>query len=255
MKRPLLSILTIFCISVFPHNKSFAQSSTTNDSDNWEITIAPYMLFGSLSGEATVGITGPTEVNADFGDLLKNLQFAFMIHGEAQKGKWGLITDYLYMKLGSDISTPTGGILDAEVKESILEVFANHRIRKDWGWIDIYGGIRWWDIDLNLELEGIVSGEGNKNESWVDPVIGGRIYYKSDRLLAGLRMDIGGFGLGSDFSYNIQPGIGYQFSDTFTLMLQYKLLDVDYNNGEEGRETFAMNTSTYGPLLGFVLQF
>jgi hypothetical protein len=246
--------LTFIALLIFS-NLAFGQQNN-NPESSWEITAAPYLLLGSLSGESTVGVAGPAEVDADFGDILKNLQFAFMVHGEAFNGNWGLITDFIYLKLGSDISTPVGGILDAEVRESILEVFASHRLKKDWGWIDLYGGIRWWDIGMDLQLDGFLNRENIRDEGWVDPVIGGRIYYNtSSKIVAGLRADIGGFGVGSDFSLNIQPGIGYRFSDSFTLMLQYKYLDTDYDNGKEGRELFALDAATSGPIIGFVLQF
>ena len=234
----------------------FGQESNNETKEPWEVTLAPYVLFGSLNGETTIGVTGPSEVNADFGDLLESLKFAFMAHGEVHKGKWGLIADFIYMKLGDDLDTPTGGILSATVIESILETFINHRIKKEWGWIDLYAGTRWWDIDLDLEIDGILSAESARDESWIDPVVGGRVFYDSPKgLIAGLRFDVGGFGLNSDFSYTIQPGVGYRFSDLFTIMLQYKYLDNDYENGEEGREFFALDAATHGPLLGFVLQF
>jgi len=233
-----------------------AQHNNSSDTDAWKITMTPYLLMGSMDGEATIGLSGPTEFEANFGDLVKSLRFAVMLHLEAQKGKWGAITDLTYMKLGSNIDTPTGGFLDAEVEETIFELFGNHRVIKDWGWIDFYGGIRLWNVSLNFELEGIASGEANRSEGWVDPVVGGRIIYNSsNRIVFSLRADIGGMGVGSDFSYNIQSGIGYKFSDMFTLMLQYKYLDVDYGNGEDGRNSFALNAATHGPLLGFVLQF
>lgn len=250
------TLSTLIIVLMLIASLGHSQEQNNNESNDWEFKLAPYMLLASLSGDATVGIVGPTEFDVSFGDLLKNIQFAVMLHGEAQKGKWGVSADYLYMKLGDDLDTPTGGVLDATVQESILELLVNHRIKKEWGWIDFYGGIRWWDVDLELELDGIVNAGASKDEGWVDPVIGASIYYVSPKnIVAGLRADIGGFGAGSDFSYNIQPTLGYRFSDLFTLTLQYKLLDVDYNNEEDGRTAFAYDVLSYGPLLGFVFRF
>ena len=231
------------------------QQTIDDPKSNWEITVAPYLLIGSVTGESTIGVVGPAEVDADFGDILKTLQFALMARAEIFKGEWGLVTDLLYLKLGSEKSTPVGGILNAEVKESIFEVFATRRFSKDWGMIDLYGGIRWWDIGVNLELEGFINRDAIRDEGWLDPVIGSRIYYKASRkIVAGLKADIGGFGVGSNFSLNIQPGIGYRFSDAFTLMVQYKYLDTDYGNGKDGREFFSLDAATHGPLIGFMFQ-
>ena len=245
-----VAVLVLFCFQID------AQENINEQKEQWEITIAPYMLLGSINGETTIGLAGPAEVDVEFKDLLEKLQFSIMLHAEAQIGKWGIITDFIYMKLGQDLNTPTEGVLEASVQESILEVFANYRIKKDWGSIDLYGGIRRWDINVDLELEGILSGEANRDEGWVDPVIGGRIFYNfSNKIVSGLRMDIGGFGAGSDFSYNLQLGLGYHFSDLFTLMLQYKYLSSDYKNGKDGRDFFALDAVTHGPLIGFIFQF
>jgi hypothetical protein len=243
---------------MFAGTSSFAQSDGNTAGNDWEFVIAPYLFMGSLSGESTVGIAGPSEVDLDFGDILKKLQFAFMIRGEVYKGNWGLIADYLYLKLGDDIDTP-GELLvaDIEVKQGIFELFLSRRFRQGWGWFDVYAGIRTWDIGLRLNLDGLEQVSAvTFDQNWVDPVIGGRVFYQfSDRFLANFRADIGGFGAGSDFTYTLQPGLGYSFSDWFTLMLQYKYLATDYTNDKEGLDFFAYDANMNGPLLGLVFRF
>lgn len=250
-----LVLTSILLLLATPALGQLADDSTN---DEWEFVVAPYLLMGGVTGESTVGVVGPSQVELDFGDVLEKLQFAFMIRGEVYKGNWGLITDYFYMKLGDDIDTP-GELLvaDIELEQSIFELFISRRFRQDWGWVDVYGGIRYWDYGLDLSLEGLPQVSGiTFNEGWLDPVIGGRIFFNaSDRFLAGLRADIGGFGAGSDFTYTLQPGVGYHFSDWFTLMLQYKYLYTDYNNDKEGLELFAYKAATNGPLLGLVFRF
>jgi hypothetical protein len=61
-----------------------------------------------------------------------------------------LIADYLYLKLGDDIDGPVGIIRDIEIKQGIFELFLSRRFRQDWGWFDIYAGIRSWDFGLRL---------------------------------------------------------------------------------------------------------
>jgi len=91
------------------------QGKTEVTDSDWQFVAAPYLFLSSLSGESGVGLTGTTEVQADFGDVLKNLEFGFMFHGEAQKGSWGFMVDMTYVKLGGDISTPINGIIDVGV--------------------------------------------------------------------------------------------------------------------------------------------
>jgi len=135
-------------------------------------------------------------------------------------------------------------------------LFASRRFQKDWGMIHLYGGIRVWNYSMELAFQNIQISRITRKQDWVDPTIGGRIFFNvSNRLMAGLRADMGGFGLGSNFAFNLQPGIGYQFSDVFSLMLQYRYLYADFDNDKEGVDFFAIDASTQGPLLGLVFRF
>ena len=70
------------------------------------------------------------------------------------------------------------------------------------------------------------------------------------------RGDVGGFGVGSDFSWNAQAGVGYEVSTLFTLVAQYRALGVDFNNDKAGTADYLLyDTITHGPLVGFVFRF
>ena len=235
---------------------TFGQDVRDTQYDDWQFTLAPYLLMASVSGDAAIAVDNRSEVDLKFGDLLKNLQFAFMMRGEVYKGNWGVMADYVYLKLGDDIDTPEEVVADIEFRQSIFEFFVSRRIRHDWGWIDVYGGIRHWGFGIDLNLEGLGLTRVSFKENWVDPVVGGRAVLQfSDRFTAIFRGDIGGFGAGSDFSFTVQPGVGYHFSNWFAVMLQYKYLYVDYNNDKSAPDLFIYDAATNGPLLGFVFQF
>lgn len=78
----LLLVLTLLSAADF--SQEMGDSSPESE---WEFALAPYMLFGSVNGDATLGAQGPAEVDANFGDIMENLKFAFMLHGEVYKGK------------------------------------------------------------------------------------------------------------------------------------------------------------------------
>lgn len=246
-----LSALTLALISTGITTPAQAQS------DDWEVVLAPYVLFASINGDVAIGRVNAQPVDVSFGDILKNLQFGFMLHSEVRKGAWGVMLDAFYAKLGSDLSTPLGGVLDVNVQELVFEALLSRRFALPKGSIDAYAGIRYWDLDLDLELEGLVNRAADRGDSWVDPVIGSRlIQYVADDWFLMLRGDIGGFGMGSDFSWNVQGGVGYEVSDLFSLVAQYKALGVDYQNDEEGSPDFLLyDAITHGPLLGFVFRF
>jgi hypothetical protein len=241
---------------LFSGLESHSQGTMPAQKEKWEFVLAPYMFMAGTSGDASLGITGPSAVDLKFGDILENLQFAFMLHGEAYKGNWGLMVDYSYLRLGRDFDTPQEILRDITFKQSVFEVFASRKFEKDWGKIYLYGGIRVWNYNMELAFQNIQISRITRKQDWVDPTIGGRVFFNiSNRFIAGLRADIGGFGLGSNFAFNVQPGIGYQFSDLFSMMLQYKYLYADFDNDREGVDFFAIDAATQGPLLGLVFRF
>ncbi len=73
-------------------------ASARAQSEDWETLVAPYVLFGSLTGDAAVGPTGPVPVDLGFSDLVKNLELGVMVHAEAWKGAWGVMADFMFMR-------------------------------------------------------------------------------------------------------------------------------------------------------------
>ncbi|MGO7867514.1 hypothetical protein ACC676_39285, partial [Rhizobium ruizarguesonis] len=52
-------------------------------------------------------------IDADFGDILNNLVFAFMAAGEAIYDRFSIVGDVIYTKLGADADTPAGSLADS----------------------------------------------------------------------------------------------------------------------------------------------
>jgi len=90
-------------------------------------------------------------------------------------------------------------------------------------------------------------------ETWIDPIIVIRSHNViKDNFLLNVKGDIGGFGIGSEFTWQIQLDAGYKFSDLFNLMIGYRYIGIDYETGS-GQDYFAYNIDTFGPeiRLGF----
>ena len=65
-----------------------------------------------------------------------------------------------------------------------------------------------------------------------------------------LRGDIGGFGVGSDLSWNAVGAASWAFAENWSAVLAYRLLDVDYDHN-----AFKYNVRTDGPALGLMYTF
>ncbi len=121
--------------------------------------------------------------------------------------------------------------------------------RSTWSWPWGYSAPTPWPAALPRTP--LFEGAVNRGENWTDPVIGTRLRHNfTNKAFLIANGDIGGFGVNSDFSWNIQGGLGYEFSERFAL------LSVDFDNGKDGTpDFFAYDTKTHGPLIGFVFRF
>ena len=64
----------------------------------------------------------------------------------------------------------------------------------------------------------------------------------------------GGFGVGSTFTWQVFPTIGINLSNSASLELRYRWLDLDYSSGED-LTLFKYSVLTQGPVAGFRFQF
>jgi hypothetical protein len=91
-------------------------------------------------------------------------------------------------------------------------------------------------------------------QSWIDPIIGGRMTWEMTKRLAfTTRADVGGFGVGSEFEWNLMAGIGYRLSN-ITFMVDYRIWYAKYENGT-GDDLFVFDMTTSGPGLAMVIHF
>jgi hypothetical protein len=248
-----------FVLPLFLSSVMFSGNSLASD---WTFELEPYAFGSTIAGDASVGRATGAEVDVDLDTILENLKMAGMAHFEAHHANgWGVIVDYGFMDLGSDVSGPRGGLLDAEVRQGVFEGFVSKRV--EYGadnYVDYFAGVRWWDQDIDVEIvPAILPGTVNfeVEEDWVDPVVGARwTRALNDRWSLSLRGDVGGFGLEADFSATAALGAVYRFNDRFKLDLQYKGLWVDYESGTRGRPGyFEYDTVTHGPILGLIINF
>ena len=224
--------------------------------DNWDFIIAPYLLVTSIDGDASVGRVEGADIDVGPKDIIENLELGAMIQVEAHhKSGYGLSMAYNFMDLSGGASAPGRGSLDADIHQGIFEGYGIYRVSTDKGPLDFYGGIRWWDIDVELKVNGLKVVENTAD--WVDPVVGLRWMPQiSDSWHVILKGDIGGFGISSDFTWNLQGGLMWDATDYLSLVFQYRALSVDYSTGNVGDlDRFTYDTITHGPLFGLAFQF
>ena len=262
----------------------------------WSFTITPYLWATSLSGFTTVrGRTA--DVDASFIDIVDRTEFPKNLFQaaavlEARKGPLSLWADIAYSKVGvtgdalrsrqfsPDIAGSIGASASLRVRLLIAELAAAYEVgRWNDGFgqggstaIDLYAGTRvWWQqANLNLSLTGTVTIDDlaiargraiarSGDVAWADPMIGVRLRHEfSPAVELVVRADVGGFGAGSDLSWQAIGALNLELFKTATAtwsgLVGYKALFVDYEQGS-GRTRYRYNMLEYGPIMGISARF
>ncbi len=210
-----------------------------------------------MQGETGVNDKLMAPVDASAGDIFSNLKMAAMLYFEVHNDRWAFTSDFVYMHLNQDV-TP-GKVLESgsvSAKEIIWEPAGFYRV---FSFLEIGAGGRLNNIQTETDVRryvfpaGTEEVTGNHAKTWFDPVLITRLSADiKDKWLFQLRGDIGGFGVGSDFTWQLQAYAGYRFSKLFQLTAGYRILSIDYDKGTD-KERFIYNMDTFGPVirLGF----
>lgn len=231
------------------------------NAQDWSYSFEPYVLASSIEGHASIGRATGVDVDVDMSDILEVLDIGFMGHFEAHHSNgWGVALDYGFMNLSADISGPRGGVVDAEIHQSVLEALLIRRNQSASGHLEYLIGIRWWDNDIDVDIDPAVlpgTASFDVEEDWVDLVLGVRWSNPvNDKWTFKLRGDVGGFGLESDFTSAVSAGFHYEMGETIDLDLQYKATWVDFETGSRGEPGFfEYDTVTHGPIIGVIFNF
>jgi hypothetical protein len=221
--------------------------------DKWKFLIEPYMMFPSMKGNTGIGNLPEVAVDAGASDILGALKIGGMIYFEASTSSWSICSDIIYMNLEQDVKTGTivrdGSV---QMKQFAWEISG---LRNVLPWLDVGIGLRLNSLEAGFD---IVTGIGNnqtdhsrgQTKTWIDPILIARSQgiIGSSKWTYMLRADIGGFGIGSDIAWQIQPYIGYRFTKLFQLSAGYRVIAMDYETGT-GDDYFKYDVDTSGPVL------
>lgn len=265
-------------LAVFGFNApvAFAEETAAKSSD-WDFSIAPYIWAVSLRGDATVGGIS-TSIDESFIDTVSNADsvFALTLHGEAWwRERWGGFLDGTYVKLGFDnqvLAVPPGPIVPAIIGDLETEIWLVEfgglyragrwpygRVDGDRGWtLELLAGGRYTSIDQKITFKVPPAPNVNGNQSWTDPFFGGRgTFDLSERWAFILRTDIGGFGVGSDFTFNASGLFDYRYVGwglDMDILAGYRGLYQDYSSGS-GPTAFVWDIWMHGPLLAWNIRW
>ena len=222
----------------------------------WSFALSPYVWLPGLTTSLDVP-QGTIDIETSASDAVSELDFAFMAALEARKGRWGLIFDLIYGDLASSADTPLGQLwsrAEIDTRLTAFTTYAGYRaLETDRGSIDVLGGARFYSLDIGLTLEpGTRRGRSRDLEdTWADPVVGlrGRFDFNDRWFTTGL-FDYGGFGGGSDESWQALASVGYQFDPRWSVQGGWRYMAIQKEIS--GRD---VEVDLSGPILGFTVRF
>ena len=245
----LLALFSPIAVAEDASKISTDAKSDTSPSKDWEFSLAPMYLWAvSIDGDQTVK-GNKVDLDVSFSDIWSNLNGALTFHFEGvHKQRWGFLTDLNYIVLNPEESTPAGDI-EIDFTEILFELAGFYRITRGAHAIDGLGGLRYSSMDVDLDLPGPLP-DVDQRKDWVDPYIGLRWQWKfAEKWGTNLRGDIGGFGIGSDFTWNLVGMVDFKPWEHVSLFGGYRALYQDYSTGS-GDKKFAFDATMQGPILG-----
>ncbi|MBS0538917.1 MAG: hypothetical protein JSR47_09190 [Proteobacteria bacterium] len=269
---------------------SVAQAQPSPDA--WTFTATPYAWLMGVSGSVTA--KGRTvDINAGITDLFAKTDtlVALMANMEARREKWAFGLDFIFTQM-----TASAGIAaqrnpvpwlnlsanaGANVKSTmmVLEGTAGYELVKPAPTTSIEGlvGVRYWhaitDMSFGFNATGTVrtpddvglftrsigvAGASTGSMDWADPIFGLRLRHElAPHHRVQVRGDIGGFGVGSQFTWQTLAAYSYEFSSgttAYSAVLGYRALGVNYSAGW-GNDARSLDLVLHGPILGLSIKW
>ena len=240
--------------------------ATAASGPGWSFDFTPYLWGAGMDGKVQAGQLPSTSVDMSFSDIVENLDAGLMGAFEARSGRWGLLLDATYMKLeGSGTATRTGAgpigatasaNADLEIKQTTFAAAVTYRAKEGRAPLDVVAGMRYLEIEASARIDASFfaqtrSVDAGAKKSWGDPYIGLRLQQPLDERWTLLSyVDIGGFGVASDFTWQALLGVNYDFSKSIAGKAGYRMMGVDYD-----KDGFAYDMTYSGLYFGLGIRF
>ena len=274
-RKSIVSLpLAVLMMALLLSTGAFAQQPAS-ETDSWQFGVSIYGWFPDLAGEtAFTQPGGSTEFKIDIDDILDNLKFTLMGTFDVRKGRWGILTDVIYMDVGNSQT----GTREATIGRRELPVNATANVGldlKSWVWtltgyyraldqpgmtLDVVAGARYLDIEqkVNWNVTGSVdsiplpdrTGAAEAGLTNWDAIIGlrGRFAFGAKNAwFVPYYFDIGAGD--SDLTWQGIAGLGYAFH-WGEVVAAWRYLDYDLSSDKPIKD---MNFS--GPAIGVTFRW
>ncbi|KQW83854.1 hypothetical protein [Brevundimonas sp. Root1279] len=262
-------------ISAYPPVAASAPIAAAQYDDPWRFSITPYLFLPAIEGQLRFNPPptndGAPRVAIDAQDILEALNFAFMVTADAHYGRFGVMTDLMYVDLSAqnarvDQILRPGGIIDVPVDVDTSVDF------NAWLWTGAFGvefgdpgaltfepflGFRYMrnEVDLDWAFVGPVgqfpqTGSLTQEQNSWDGIAGVRGFVslgEDSRWSVNYYGDVGAGD--SELTWQVMGGVGYAFG-WGDLRFAWRYIAYD-----QGDDAFLQDFNMNGPAFGATFRF
>ena len=246
-----------------PAAVAFPESTTSAD-DGWNFSLSVPIWLAGVDGDLTVNgndFSADEDTADDVDEFLDSgLNGAFAMHFEAERNRFGLLVDTMYLSRTAE-GTLEATDAEASVQGFVGELGAFYTVvapaadKRGWGMfrVDALGGLRVSALELGIDSDAF---EDEVSRTFYDPFVGARVEVGLTEWLSfKVRGDVGGFGIDawntSDFAYNIDTALEFHLATWFDLGLGYRWLNYDLEFGSDSN----LDATLSGPVVELKFNF
>ena len=208
----------------------------------WSFTVEPFLWLASINGEGGEDSAPPVDIGENL-SVFGQIDGAFLLSLEARapEGRYSLLADGLYLSLADD-----EGSLQTDTDVWMFELGGGLPLGgSTW---EAIAGLRYVDLEFGSEIAGLST---TSEADWIDPWVGARgTIPLGESWALKLRADVGGFGVGTQFTWQAMAGFQAHLGKSVSLDLGYRTISLDFD--DSGLEYDAL---IRGPLIALAFQF
>lgn len=229
------------------------------EGSDWRHTVVIYGMGAAIDGTAQFGdVAVPVDVS--IAELFDALEMGAMGAYRIANDTWSVTVDATYMGLGGTSESDHGRIKgDMDLDQVTLMGTLGRRVGEH---TELLFSLAYVDLSTELEVTtrhpltgAVIRREAGEDASWVDPLVGLQFNWPlATDWRANLRGDIGGFGIGSDLTWQMLASVHWQAGERVGLVCGYRVISFDYEDGD-GSDYERYDLVEQGPLLGVTISF
>lgn len=226
-----------------PRRSAIRDETSSDDAARWSFTLEPFLWLAGIEGEGGDGSSPPVDIGENV-SLFGSIDGGFLLALEARApdGRYSLLADGLYLSLADD-----EGSLQTDTDALMFELGAGLPLGSGSRW-EAIAGLRYVELEFSSDVASVTT---DSRANWIDPWLGARgdIAF-GERWGLKLRGDVGGFGVGTQFTWQGVAALHAKLGESVRFDFGYRALSLDFDDDDD----LEYDALIRGPFFGFAFQ-